>query len=653
MRLGFGLGVVFPCLQKILGDAFRFISGAARSIDEGTVTPTFTVRVSENAAFTLTGGVDLGDFTLFDNGDGTADVTLNLTPNFDIQTSHVVEVSATFEGETITQLLTVSVVDLVNEARTILNALTGSFSLPENAAQMTTAGTLGNTTNGSTLSLFDNAGNRLALDGLDIQRGATGLDFEAATSHSFTVRETHPDAEAPRDTTFTLTVSNINEVVLNTLTLSTNTLPTGEAATVNILGATAGSTITGSVPSGMTLNSGARTITGTPDTAQNNTIALTESADDATDRVSNVALNVTDPARTIFNTLANSNLPGEDIDGFVARATSVNDELNTLEGGNVVIDFTQSASSIVTALDDRITVLENADVTAPVLTRPSAVQTGETTADLAVFTDEVGGTLFAVLTASATAPTPQQVEDGQDHTGATVISISQPVNSLGEQAIPATSLTAETGYYAHFMHKDAAGNRSDVVSAAQFTTAAAQPALSPVTAHVNFSSNPEPGYNFVNRGAGQISPPLALSDDAGNSTGWTVETIGTWGGNTSGGKKTGDDSGAYPDQVMRFAIYIRDVDGTVTFRFSGLEPSALYDLTSMCNRDSIANNGIFAVNGQEITVEGEGNTSAFALFEDIQPNSSGIIDFAIRHGGNGTYASVPAITIFQTGQAAA
>ena len=178
-----------------------------------------------------------------------------------------------------------------------------------------------------------------------------------------------------------------------------------------------------------------------------------------------------DGIRDLFNTLADSDVPGEDIEGFVEQVNALNAILNDIEGGNVVIDFTQSASSIVAALDARITAIEAADVDAPVLAQPSAVQTGATTADLAVFTDEVGGAVFVALTASATKPTPQQVEAGQDHTGATVISISQPVNSLGEQAIPATSLTAETGYYAHFMHKDAAGNRSDVVSSAQFTTA--------------------------------------------------------------------------------------------------------------------------------------------------------------------------------------
>ena len=355
----------------------------------------------------------------------------------------------------------------ITVTKVTLQQLTGSFSLPEDASTNDVAGTIGNNASGSSIEILGN----LDLNGLNVIKGTQALDFEAATSIVFTARESHPDADAPNDTIFSLAVTNVNEVALNALTLSTNSIPIGEAVTINILGVTAGSTITGSVPSGMTLNSGARTITGTPDTAQNNTISLTESADDATDRVSNVALNIESPARTILNTLANSDVPGEDIEGFVEQANALNDILNDIEGGNVVIDFTQSASSIVAALDARITAIEATDVDPPVLAQPSAEQTGETTGDLIVFTDEIGGTLYVVITETATTPTAQQVEGGEDHASVAAIAISQGVNTLGVQAVGASLLTAETGYYAHFMHKDAAGNRSDVVSSAQFTTA--------------------------------------------------------------------------------------------------------------------------------------------------------------------------------------
>jgi len=90
-----------------------------------------------------------------------------------------------------------------------LSALTGTFTLSEDAAAGAVAGMISGKKSGSTLSLVDNAGGRVALDGTTIKRGATALDYETATSHSFTVRETLAGAtNSPRDTVLTLTVTD-------------------------------------------------------------------------------------------------------------------------------------------------------------------------------------------------------------------------------------------------------------------------------------------------------------------------------------------------------------------------------------------------------------------------------------------------------------
>lgn len=93
---------------------------------------------------------------------------------------------------------------------------------------------------------------------------------------------------------------------LSALTLSTSSATVGTAATINIIGATAGSTITGSVPDGMTLNSGARTITGTPTTAGTYNFSLTETLAGATNtpRVSNVSVVVAAGSATTINYIA-------------------------------------------------------------------------------------------------------------------------------------------------------------------------------------------------------------------------------------------------------------------------------------------------------------------------------------------------------------
>lgn len=116
----------------------------------------------------------------------------------------------------------------------------------------------------------------------------------------------------------------------------------------------------------------------------------------------------------------------------------------------------------------------SADVTAPTLSSPTGTQTGATTADLTVSTDEGNGTLYWVVTTSATAPSVAQVQAGQDHTGSAAPgSGNQSVGATGTQNASATGLTAATAYYAHFQQEDAANNDSTVLSSASFTTAAA------------------------------------------------------------------------------------------------------------------------------------------------------------------------------------
>lgn len=116
------------------------------------------------------------------------------------------------------------------------------------------------------------------------------------------------------------------------------------------------------------------------------------------------------------------------------------------------------------------------DVTAPTLSSPTDTSTGSSTGSGSVSTDEGNGTLYWVVTTSATSPSAAQVKAGNDHTGsAAVDSGNQAVSGTGVQNVSGgfTGLTESTTYYAHYMHEDAATNQSSVSSADGFTTDAA------------------------------------------------------------------------------------------------------------------------------------------------------------------------------------
>lgn len=183
------------------------------SIPENSANGTFVGQVTG-----LTGG---STPSLTDNAGGrfaissTGVITVanGLLLDYETATSHSITVRETLASATNTPLDTVLNIDITNVADAApLTSLGGTFTLPENAAADTFAGTITGKTSGSELSLIDDAGGRVALLGTNIVRGATALDYETATSHSFSVRETLSGApNSPFDTAFSLVVTDITE----------------------------------------------------------------------------------------------------------------------------------------------------------------------------------------------------------------------------------------------------------------------------------------------------------------------------------------------------------------------------------------------------------------------------------------------------------
>ncbi len=102
-----------------------------------------------------------------------------------------------------------------------------------------------------------------------------------------------------------------------------------------------------------------------------------------------------------------------------------------------------------------------ADVTAPDLTLPTGTATGATTATGTVTSDEAG-TLWYYASTSAS-------ESAAD---IKTFGASQAM-TVGLNNVSVTGLTAETGYYLHYVGDDASSNESDVENSTIFTTDAA------------------------------------------------------------------------------------------------------------------------------------------------------------------------------------
>ena len=111
---------------------------------------------------------------------------------------------------------------------------------------------------------------------------------------------------------------------------------------------------------------------------------------------------------------------------------------------------------------------------APILTNPTATTTSAETAHGTVTTDSAGGSLYTVVTGSATAPSAAQVKAGLDEFGATTV-YSGTIFSVffpGAWGFEATGLPQSTTLYFHYMHENGGGEQSAVVTSPSFTTEA-------------------------------------------------------------------------------------------------------------------------------------------------------------------------------------
>lgn len=144
------------------------------------------------------------------------------------------------------------------------------------------------------------------------------------------------------------------------------------------------------------------------------------------------------------------------------------------------------------------------DTTAPTLSSATQTATGPTTATVGCTTNEANGTMYCVVTTSATQPSIAQIKAGQNHTGAAAVyASSQSITTTGAKTFSATGLTVSTAYYGHFVHTDAAANDSSRLSTSSVTTEAptissgTPTSTSDTTPNIGFTTNYSAGTGFA------------------------------------------------------------------------------------------------------------------------------------------------------------
>ncbi len=143
-----------------------------------------------------------------------------------------------------------------------------------------------------------------------------------------------------------------------------------------------------------------------------------------------------------------------------------------------------------------------------------------------------------------------------------------------------------------------------------------------------------------------------LNNSAGASTSVGLEFLaGSWSNTGNEGRVTGNDSGVYPDNVIRDYFWCGNYGApdSVSANIKGLDTSARYNVTLFGSSkwNGVANNGttVYTINSVPKSLYVDSNYLNTVSFNGIKPNSSGIIQFRISKGPFAPYALVNAVVL--------
>jgi uncharacterized repeat protein (TIGR02059 family) len=156
-----------------------------------------------------------------------------------------------------------------------------------------------------------------------------------------------------------------------------------------------------------------------------------------------------------------------------------------------------------------------AATTPAALTSATATSVTTTTATIGATTDTAAGTLYAVITTSATPPSAAQVKAGQNNGGTSAVWAGSNASLVvGANTFAATGLTADTAYHSYFVQDD--GADSNVLAGSFSTLAVADETPPTLSSAAIVDTGQTITLNF--------SEDVAIG--SGGSAGWTLSASG-------------------------------------------------------------------------------------------------------------------------------
>lgn len=154
-------------------------------------------------------------------------------------------------------------------------------------------------------------------------------------------------------------------------------------------------------------------------------------------------------------------------------------------------------------------------------------------------------------------------------------------------------------------------------------------------------------WNSFNSAPNANTTITGIRDEAGVVSGINVTLVDGWDGANDVGATTGNNSGVYPDNVMRTA-YFTAATTPKRIRISGLTaPNTKYNLVFFASRGAVNDNRntVYSYGGQSVTLNAANNTTNVVQLQGLVPNASGVIEFTATRGSGSSFGYINAMSI--------
>jgi large repetitive protein len=138
-----------------------------------------------------------------------------------------------------------------------------------------------------------------------------------------------------------------------------------------------------------------------------------------------------------------------------------------------------------------------------------------------------------------------------------------------------------------------------------------------------------------------------LKDDASNTSGVNITLVDGWESANDLGATTGNNSGVYPDNVMKTTYYESSTNAK-RIRITGLATTnTKYNLIFFASRGGVGDNRTttYTAGGTSVSLNAAGNTTNTVRINGLTPDGTGMIEFTAQKASGSSFAYINALVI--------